>query len=413
MNGFIVILLVALAIGVAVGFGVQLDPGYVRISWLNWLIETNIWIAFLLFLAFYFLFHFGFRALVRTLAIRAGYTRWVSGVQRQRSHRRTQRGLMELAEGRWQRAQRHLVAGARLSDIPLSNFLAAAEAAHAQGQADEADQLLEKARHSTPGSDLAVDLIRARMRLDRGACEEAQGLLLALRKDHPQQARVLALLAQTCRQLKDWNRLQSLLPELQTHGALAAAEWSALEREVWQNLLTSAADEALRRPDPGNPTGRLNDLWDRLPATLRKDESLVSEFADALCRLGAVGHAEKILEKSLAHHWHERWVIAFGQLPTEAAKHQLEMARGWLRTHPDDPALLLTLGRLALRNSLWQQAREFFEASYALQRRADTAAELGRLLAALGHLEASNAYYAQCVGDAIQLPALPQPSPLI
>jgi hypothetical protein len=42
---------------------------------------------------------------------------------------------------------------------------------------------------------------------------------------------------------------------------------------------------------------------------------------------------------------------------------QLQTAEGWLKEHPADPSLLLTLGRLCLQNSLWGKARDYLESS--------------------------------------------------
>lgn len=61
-----------------------------------------------------------------------------------------------------------------------------------------------------------------------------------------------------------------------------------------------------------------------------------------------------------------------------------------MKLHPDDPSLLLTLGRLCLQNRLWGKARDYLESSLNLQRNPETCAELARLLAGLGDTERSN-----------------------
>ena len=80
----------------------------------------------------------------------------------------------------------------------------------------------------------------------------------------------------------------------------------------------------------------------------------------------------------------------YGQVRGRDPGKQLQAAEGWLKEHPNDPGLLLTLGRLCLINKLWGKAREYLEASLSFQRSAETCAELGRLLAQLGEVERSN-----------------------
>jgi HemY protein len=57
---------------------------------------------------------------------------------------------------------------------------------------------------------------------------------------------------------------------------------------------------------------------------------------------------------------------------------QLQTAEGWLKEHPADPSLLLTLGRLCLQTSLWGKARDYLESSLRLQRNPEACAELAR-----------------------------------
>ena len=91
----------------------------------------------------------------------------------------------------------------------------------------------------------------------------------------------------------------------------------------------------------------------------------------------------------------------------------MQTAEGWLKTHPEDPSLLLTLGRLSLQNRLWGKARDYLEASLRLQRNPEACAELARLLAGLGENERSNALFQEGLGLLDErLLALPLPDPV-
>ncbi|MCY1380050.1 heme biosynthesis-associated TPR protein [compost metagenome] len=101
----------------------------------------------------------------------------------------------------------------------------------------------------------------------------------------------------------------------------------------------------------------------------------------------------------------------YGLLRGRDPARQLQTAEGWLKEHPSDASLLLTLGRLCLRNRLWGKAREYFETSLSFRRDSETCAELARLLAQLGEVERSNQLFQEGLGLLDQrLPALPLPA---
>ena len=45
----------------------------------------------------------------------------------------------------------------------------------------------------------------------------------------------------------------------------------------------------------------------------------------------------------------------------------IERAESWLKQHPDDAALLLTLGRLCAQQELWGKAQSYLDASIAVE----------------------------------------------
>lgn len=103
-------------------------------------------------------------------------------------------------------------------------------------------------------------------------------------------------------------------------------------------------------------------------------------------------------------------MLRYGLLSVDAGR-QLAYAEKWLQERPNDPDLLLTLGRLSLRNAYWGKAQEYFEASQRQRPSGVVCAELARLFANLGEHNKSQLYYRQSVELLDKsLPALPQPS---
>ena len=121
----------------------------------------------------------------------------------------------------------------------------------------------------------------------------------------------------------------------------------------------------------------------KAPSAVRQSPEVVRVYARLLVEHGEHATAEKTISRALKHHWDSELVRLYGLLESTNPQGQLRQAESWLPAHPEDPELLLCLGRLSARDKLWGKARDYFESSYRLERRPETCAELGRLLVAL------------------------------
>lgn len=411
MKRALILLLLALLAGALLSMAISYDTGYVRISLGHYLIETNFWVGLGLVLAFAYLLHLLINIGRRVSHPAGSFSQWRRHVRERRSRRMTTRGLLELAEGNWPRAQKLLTSAAPHADTPLINYLAAAEAAHGQGRDQDAERLLRKAYDSTEGSELAVGLSQAKLQLDSGQLEQALATLLRLRKQAPHHPFVLKQLKNVYTRLEDWRELSVLLPEMRKQGIATAGETQPLERQVWLKLLDNAADQVRRQPGEERSTGPLDNVWDALPTTMRKDSSVIHAYARHLAELNFDSRAEALLRKVLRNHWSDELINLYGRIEGGSVDEQLLAAENWLKKRPNNPDLLLALGRISLRNSLWGKAREYFETSLRLQRRPETLAELCRLTAHLGDHEQSIRLLKQGLLQDAGLPELPMPHP--
>jgi HemY protein len=198
-----------------------------------------------------------------------------------------------------------------------------------------------------------------------------------------------------------------LLPELRRQNVLPAADLAELEVRATINLLDDAAArgqlEAVRN------------CWRELPKAVTRDARAVASYARALMLVGAGDEAERVVRTQLKREWTRELIGTYGKIPSTDGTQQLKTAEQWLGQHGRDAILLLTLGRLSIRNQLWGKAREYFETSLKLEENPETCAELGRLLAQLGQHERSAAYYERGLAIATKnnLPALPSTRSLI
>ncbi len=142
----------------------------------------------------------------------------------------------------------------------------------------------------------------------------------------------------------------------------------------------------------------LERAWQQLTSAQRHEPQLVLAYAEQLRQVGAQGEAEQVLRSALKRQYESHLARLYGLVRGDDPLRQLQTAEGWLKDHPQDPSLLLTLGRLSQQNRLWGKARDYFESSLRMQRNPETCAELARLLAGLGETERSNQLFQEGLG---------------
>ena len=411
MIGLLVIIVLALLLGTGLAFGLQYDLGYIRVSFGNYLVETNFWVGLALLVVLVVLTVMLISLVRRLRNGTSMMSGWIARGKERRARRRTTQGLLALAEGNWPQAKKMLTSSASNADTPLINYLAAAQASFECGDHEAVDELLRKAFESTPGSDMAVGITQAQLQLAGNRVEQALATLLRLRKQSPHHSFVLKLLKTAYLRLEDWRELAKLLPELRKYNILVPAELDDLERKTWHNLLEKAAGKC-RKEQASNPAASLDsltDLWDQLPSSMRRDERTIFNYTSLLADLGDEGQAEILLRKVLRNHWSDKLINLYGRVESQAPDEQLLLAEQWLKDRPNNAELLLALGRLSLRNELWGKAREYFETSLKLQRKRETLAELSRLNAHMGHDTTSMNLLMQSLENDNGLPRLPMP----
>ncbi len=381
--GFAAVLLV----GALLAWLMQQESGYLLLVVGNTSVEMNLWAALVALL----LVTLVVRLVWRLLSSLKIFGRWRQA--RLDKHRAlTAHGLLQFIEGRWDLACRTLTRAAPKSDMPLVNYLAAANAAFESGDTESVHSLLAKATQVEGDSEFAVGITQARLHIKAGCFEEALANLKRLHKQDPEHPCVLSLLQQTYRAVGDWDSLYQLLPELRRRKIYDKERFIVLEEEVYSARLTNLAQRAAHKPG-GSAGDELSALWDQMPGHIRRSTPVVAAYSDYLQRLGDGERAEKLLRKTLNAHWDDKLVRRYGFVTGADVSAQMVVAEAWLRERPNNPELLLALGRLAQHAELWGKARDYLESSLALSGHAETYAELARLMAQLGDPDKSAEYY--------------------
>ncbi|KAA3629245.1 MAG: heme biosynthesis protein HemY [Proteobacteria bacterium] len=377
------------------------DPGYLLVGYGHWTLETSVAVAVIVTVLTFLTLYYALRTLANVRGMPRRFRHWRQIKRGERARRYLSQGLVELAEGNWGAAEKHLLRHVHDSDTKLLNYLGAARAAQQRGDSDQRDVYLQHAHHSMPEADVAVGLTQADLQLAQGQLEQALATATHLKQVAPHHAHVLKLLAKLYRELRDWERLHELLPELRKRKVLDEAQLRRLTREVCSHRLDNAARE--------RDAQRLQAVWKAMPRELHSDVELLLNYVQHLVELGEGLTAERLVAKALGEQWDDRLVALYGQLQGPDAARQLAHAEGWLKAHPQEATLLYTLAQLALRNRLWGKARIYLESSISAGARVEAYSDLGALLEQLGDRDSAMDYYRKglqlATGSALALPA--------
>ncbi len=390
-----------LILGGLAAWVIDRDAGYAFLAWGNWSLETSLAMLVLLAAVILGLLYYFMRFLLGLFHVPGRLAAWRARRQRRLARRHLTRGLLEFAEGHWDKAERLLTRNAELSDTPLLNYLAAARAAQRQGAHERRDAYIRLAHHHMPTADVAVGLTQAELQLAHQQFEQALATLKHLREAAPRHTHVLRLLASLYEQLGDWEQLRQLLPELRKAKTASPAELDALEGRVWRALLETAAGAM----EPS----RLDTVWQQMPRALQQAPDMVVLHARLLHQRQRDEEADSLLRGLLKKHWQEEAVALYGLLDLDDPAAALTRAENWLKGRELDPVLLLTLGRLSLRDRLWGKARSYLEAAIANGAGLPARRELGRLLDALGEEQAAARVYREAVLESPDAALVPLP----
>jgi HemY protein len=388
--------LLAVLLGAFAAHFMLADRGYVLLNFRGYVVEMSVpGLVIVLLLAYLFV-----RALV---AVAEAPRRWRAAREQRQLVRRDSdltAGLTQLIEGNWARSERLLTQGLKHADAPLANYLLAAHAAHLQGAVERRDQWLELAQGISADGAISAQLTRAQLQLQAGDAAAAVATLKLLERENIDPPAAVALLARAYRAVDDRAQLLALLPRL------ARASLPPAERE---EVVRAAVEGELARGDL--TAERLAEIWGTLPSELRGAAAVVALRARALARLGRGDEAERELRTALKRDWQPELVRTYGEIRGADLAKQLKQAENWLKSYPEDAALLLAAARLSMASELWGKARSYLESSVALSPAPESYALYGALLTRLGEDDRALTAFRSGLGLVSPAAAEPLPAP--
>lgn len=385
---------------VALALVLREHNGNVLIAVPPWRIELSLTLAVLLLLALFVIFHVVLRVFGWLGQRPERFRSWRSLRSQKRDYELLESGWINVLEGRYNDAEKEL---AKLMGRTRSNArkvlaaLASARASHHQGHYERRDQALTTARQAS-GTDTrlleATSTVAAEMYLDQNRPDDALALLQPLQDASSRHLHTTRLLLRAHRQLRNHDRVYELTRLLLRRSVIDRAEAEQLVETSTAARLHAAGMEGFKP------------IWNDLKA----EERALPDIALAAAAIqSAAGHhdeASRILEAALAVRLDHRLLSAYSQCPPDIVARRLSKAEVWLKSHPDDPALLAALGHLCLTGQLWGQGEHYLLRSMSLRSDVRIHALLGNLYDRLGRPDDAMKYWRLASGVAGVLPPI-------
>jgi len=389
-------------LGAGIGVIATRDNGYVMLAFGVYTVEMSLVLLLIIIAMLFAVMYFSIRALVRFYRLPSDVKDWSQRRGNRAAQNAMTRGLLELSEGQWRKAEKRLVKFADRSETPLLNYLAAARAAQLQGAHERRDSYIRLAHKHMPSADVAVSITQAELQMADHQLDQALDTLRHLRDVAPNHTYVLRLLMDLYDQVGDWERLSELMPELRKRKVASTEQLKSLEKKAYKKLL----EASFLDKDPE----QLSYRWRNVPKALREDPALIADYVSYLQERERHQEAEELLRQALKRGWDVELIELYGQLECPNAAKHLSRVEAYLKKYPNDATLLLSLGRLCLRSQLWGKARAYLEASVGNDGPVAAYRELARLLEHMDEPEKALSIYRQAVSleHDDQLIALPE-----
>ncbi len=175
---------------------------------------------------------------------------------------------------------------------------------------------------------------------------------------------------------RNWRHILEILPQLKNKTWISSPQIQQLQQESYEGLL----DKEKYTYD----LATLEQLWNSLSSNLKKDPLLLTYYIQGLIKHHQNTKAELLILKQLKKQWFGPLVATYGLIKSNYPARQLAVAEKWLKKHPEDPYLLLSLGRLCRHRKLWGKAQDYLEKSLNYDAsNSEIYLELGKLFEAI------------------------------
>ncbi|MDB5812981.1 MAG: Heme biosynthesis protein HemY [Rhodocyclales bacterium] len=376
-------LLALFTAAVALILAFNYNVAYALFVWPPWRVQISMNLLIVLTLVGFFLLHALSRLIAQTLRLPVEVRAWRTQRKRDNATRLLHEAERLFMEGRFGQALKHAEAAIEIGAPQGLGALLAARSAQALREYERRDRWLEFARGHDKDIRMARLVLEAEFAVADRRFDDAASRLDELRTAGHRHIAVLRLALQTEQARGRWDEVARIARQLRKVKALSADQAAPLVRRALIEQMREAEGEL----EP------LQRIWNSITTAERRDVGLLLRAVPYLVNSGDLVMGVTAIEEALEREWEPELAVLYGRCRTLDLHRQLVTAEGWLRQHPEDAGLLLTLARLCLRGQLWGKAQSYLEASLSISPSRAAHLELAKLADSLGRQEEAQSHY--------------------
>lgn len=372
-----------LAAAVALTLAAKHNAGYVLLVYPPYRVELSLNLMITLLLAIFATGYGTVRLAFHTLHLPAYVRKFREERRREKGREALDEALLSFYEGRYATAEKLAATALELRAAPLISALLAARAAHELKRYDSRDGYLvqgERVEREHPEARL---MTQAELFLDQRQVQPALQALKELQSLTRKNLAAMKLELKAQTQAKHWDQVLALVAQLEKRDAIDPL--MAAQQKI------NAHKENLRRKrqDPDE----FRAYWQKIPDADKTNGKIALAAAQGFLTLKDCQTAMNILTESLSSQWDSDVVRLYGECLGKDVLKQIERAENWLKLHPDDAALLQTLGKLCMKQGLWGKAQSYLEASLSIEPSVEAHLALAQLLEKIGRADEAGRHY--------------------
>lgn len=377
------------AAAVAVVIAAQYEHGSVLLVVPPYRAELTINIFIIILIAVFFIFYLLLRFIAR-----------VVGLNKHLTHKKINEtmltALKSFFEEQYDRAEKAAATILKLESVPVIsaiNAVIAARAAHQQANYSQRDHYLHMLEQKAPQEKALKLVTQAELLLDEGRHEEALEALHSLYLTGGLQSTAVLQLDLKAQQMAhNWDAVLELVDILEKRSPLNKAPLEQIKHHAhFENIKKN-----------GSNLESLNKYWNNLSPVEKLDSRLAATAARAYMALNEVSTAQKIIEQSIDAKFDSELISLYAKCLDGSVSWQIQRAEGWLRKHPNNAELLLTLGKLCTYCELWGKAQNYLEASLSIEPSRAAHLALAQLFEKLDKHEQAAEHYHKGLGFSLK-----------
>lgn len=364
------------------------NGGYVLLVLPPWRIELSLNLLPILLIIAFLAFYTALRSYAALRRLPDQARAYQAQRQQQQAHQTLFEATRLLFEGRVGQSLKK-ASEAYLEGAPqgLASLIAARSAQRLRN-GDLVEPWVDRAIREDKNCATAALILKAETEIDQRRFADALQTLKKLQKQAGRHIATLRLELRAQQGAHNWESVLQLARQLEKRDAINPHYAETIKQKAHIETLRHWKDDA----------SALLAYLRKIPAN-EKNARIVQIAAQILSGLEANDAAQKLLETLLderhGSEWEPQLIELYGRLPGGDVTGRIARAERWLQQSPRDASLLLTLGRLCIKQSLWGKAQSYLEASLSQQETREAHLELARLLDQTDKPEAAHPHFKQ------------------